>query len=353
MQADVFLEYIDREGYIILLCNPKRHSKNVNLLYGSKYKVIEAYWPRLPFEGDVRLDRLLFRVLKYLLRLVKRQNLFGWLDLLEYSQKVKTENYLEYPGSSYAIHKLWYISKRPHDSWEGLKLPEESALKIKKYFGELVESSKLAAVYIRNKPDQNRVSHLRSGKSLIESLHIIDSLIQRGFKVLIYGDVKSQHLVKVADRDILSYLNTAIPKELWDLLVPTISEFVVGPSGGGLQIPIKMSKPILALDVFGFWNGFPNCLHSYKIVKNKDGEIINPTFYFSHMPFEHKFQQLEIEFTPKELDLQILDEFYEALKYWPVKQKIIRFFHPGSALTFSPNARISHNYLSYVGVNEN
>jgi len=352
MQADVFLEYVDPNGYIILLLSQKRHNNYVKLLYGSNYRTLKSSYTNSSFDGDYRLDRLIVRLSRVILGISKKQKLYCWTDLLRLSERINTQNYLEYPGTSFAVHKLWYLTKSSNMVVDKAYSFTSSSdyLLFKKYVVQSARQSRFAALYIRDKPDDNRISFLRSGKSLMKSLHIIDFLNKNGFTVLIYGEISPIDFNKLVGSDVLCWVNSNISKSLWDIFAPVFSEFVVGPSGGGLQIPIKVNKPILALDTFGFWNGFPNSLLAYKIVKDENGQIVNPEKYFRNTPFETNFQGLIVESIPDDLDLKILEEFLQVLQFWTPKQKITQTFHPGCALTFSPYSRISNSYLSYVGM---
>lgn len=349
-QSDIFLSNIDGDGFIIWLYTPLRHNPEVKRLYGSRFIPVNrgAIFRGFRYENAAIECSAISKVKPLLSKSILRRNLFQLQDLKYIATKKGFET--EDDRWGFWKNKLWFLN-----------LPRNNASLpfLRRQFSEEYRilddalGDKVCSLYLRKKGEASVFNdYCRNNKDLEMYLPILEKLKELSFSVLVYGDLSSRDM-DVCSR--LSWVHTfhdfGLSKPVWDIFAPVYSIFTIGASGGGLQIPVSLGKKVLLLDAFGYWNWFPNCLHSFKSITNNGGAILNPIHFLINDTDTDELAQLTIQFQPSELDVRVLLEFMSLLPNWPIRDFLINKIQPESISHFASGAIISREWLLHNEVN--
>lgn len=345
MQTDLYLRYICKSGFVVMLYSKNRHNVIIQNLYENKFILVRRplSWCNLDYERPNIELRVIKIVKKILFVGISRRNIWQLSDLKPIARihGINTNEVL-----AHWRQKLWYMSvsgKKFERSINNKFFELEINLMRKKISG------RVCSIYLRNKGSLSDFkSHARNGKSLTEYIPLIEELIRLNFTIFLYGDITTSEITSLSGfQKVFTYKNMKLNKSIWDIFAPFYSEFTIGSSGGGLQIPISLGKKILLLDGFGYWNWFPNTLHSFKLILGKNGTILNPLKYLHDDLNFDLVRSLVVKNSPSELDLRVLHEFIEYLRNWPTVDSYTRKIQVESLVHFAPGAIISREWMNW------
>ena len=345
MQADLFLRYKCKEGYVALLYTPGRHNPTIRKLYSHRLFAINRsrlFWKFR--EERVAVELSAIRWLKCIFSIaLLRRSIWQLSDIKPIAHNLG----INVDGESrFWPQKLWYLSApRSHEFTPDVRycFPEEYRIIEERVPG------KSCALYLRKKGSPKKFSDFsRNGKTLAEYKLLIEELACLDRVILLYGDVTDSEIESCTQSEVvITYKKMGIKKHVWDVLAPLFSDFTIGSSGGGLQVPISAGKKILLLDAFGYWNWFPNTLHSFKTVVDHDGVTINPINYLIHDNEMSLLESLIVQLSPPALDIRILHEFLPLLQNWPSIDNFTRKIQHESLVHYAPGALISKEWKKW------
>lgn len=345
MQSDLFLRYITHQGYIALLFSPNRHNPTIQRIYGKQFFVINRASFSTKFQGEsLSVELRAIALLKFVLS-------FGWAkrtiwQLHDLKQKAIPFGIDTQEPFQFWRQKLWYLSAKDYRT---------SDLNVQNYFSAEFQllrgafSGRVCSLYLRKKGSPEKLSNFwRSGKSLYEYDPMLTELKKLKFSTLVYGDVDDLELdFCTRFMEVFSYRDLGIEKEIWNIIAPIFAEFTIGNSGGGLQIPISFGRKILLIDAFGYWNWFPNTLHSFKSIFDSSGNLINPYKYLINDQEFGELESFEIRLSHPLLDIRILHEFLSLFPKWPKVDEFAAPIQKNSLVHHAPGAVISREWLKW------
>lgn len=349
-QADTFFSNVDKNGFIICLYTPMRHNPEVKRLYGTRFLLVNrgAIIKGFRYENKVIECSAISKVKKLLSRSFLTRSLCQLQDLKHIAMKKGID--VNDEGWGFWKSKLWFIN-----------LPRDNAsvsFLRKQFFEEFkvldnVLGKNVCSLYLRKKGNPNVLKdYCRNNKDLEMYLPILEQLKELNFSVLVYGDVSSRDLDVCSNLSwVHTFIDFGLSKPVWDVFAPVYSDFTIGASGGGLQIPVSLGKKILLLDAFGYWNWYPNCLHSFKTIANEEGGVVNPTRFLINDTYTDEFDQLTIRNQTSELDIRVLLEFMSLLSRWPLRDSLLNNIQSKSISHFATGAIISREWLLHNEVN--
>jgi hypothetical protein len=358
MQAEIYFEFLDPNGKVILIYTPNRHNPLITTLYSDQYTVVDRskYLLWVNVKDDRKLieasERLAIKIVELLSSaLLKSIKIFSWKSIVSLVPKHSSSIHGQ------GIEKLFFQLCEG----TGTELLKERNLKCNSIPVELLKvfsekqgenTQKYCAFYFRSKGNY-KTDHVddysRNSRDFSELTEYFACLKSYGYKTLVYGDLISAGTEEARNAGAIFCEDIAISRELWNLWVPIVTEFTIGAPGGGLIVPVKFLKPILVMDGFGYFHALPNALMTYKLVKDSHGNLISPFDYIRESPWLLDFPSgHRVECLGIDIHLEILAEFILALNDWPQNNNIDMEIHKDSALTFSPGAFISKRYSNFI-----
>ena len=145
-----------------------------------------------------------------------------------------------------------------------------------------------SGLYLR----QNRISkkvgvRTRDGSTLEEYLPSIRALNQAGYQVLLTGDVE---LTPALSRELGGMLVDAkslkVDPRWFSLYALSEVDIMVGENGGAIHLPFINKIPCLMLNVFAYYQGYPNTWMVYKTVRDQAGNLVHYDKLFRRHPYD-------------------------------------------------------------------
>lgn len=345
----MFFSNVDKNGFIICLYTPMRHNPEVKRLYGTRFVMVNrgAIIRSFRYENLVIECSAISKLKNLFSRSFLTRSLYQLQDLKHIAMKkgidVIDEEWLW-------KSKLWFINL-PRDNASLSFLRKQFFEEFKVLDNALGKN--VCSLYLRKKGNPRILKdYCRNNKDLEMYLPILEQLKELNFSVLVYGDLSSRDMNVCSNLSwVHTFIDFGLSKTVWDVFAPVYSDFTIGASGGGLQIPVSLGKKILLLDAFGYWNWFPNCLHSFKTITNEEGVVVNPTRFLMNDTYTDEFDQLTIEYQSSELDIKVLLEFMSLLPRWPRRDSLINNIQSKSVSHFAAGAIISREWLLHNEVN--
>ena len=355
-QADIYLNYIDENGKVILIYTPGMHNKAVSLLYPNKYFLIDR--SKLFFMIDPKserhaihfAERIVLRIIHFFLSLLSSfPNIYDWNSLLEIVEINKASSVNQ------RVLELFYSlfgEKKSLDFMTTNKNSFETLGGLEKRLTQEFKGQRFCAFYYRKKGvegSDQMDNYLRNSRKISDFIPLFEQLKSFGFSTLLYGDEPDIIEDDVRRSGVIFHSDLDWEKEEWDIWAAKIGEFTIGGPGGGLLLPIKFFKKVLVIDGFGYWYGIPNAVHTYKLVFSANKHLISPFTMLHSDPNNLNFPEGSyIEHLPQSLFPSLLAEFFSYFENWP-KDDLISFdLHYECWLNIAPNAIVSKKYIEYV-----
>jgi putative glycosyltransferase (TIGR04372 family) len=138
-------------------------------------------------------------------------------------------------------------------------------------------SAKLCCLYLRFERRESYTTRLRNSSTVETHLAAIRLLNETGYQVLLTGDremtpeIRQEFAGKLVAGD-----SVGADRELFQLFAATEADIFIGNNGGGISPALVNGIPILGLDWFPFFMGYPNSWFYFKAVSTEKGKMVPP-----------------------------------------------------------------------------
>ena len=217
------------------------------------------------------------------------------------------------------------------------------------YAGEN-KQRRLCCLYLRQKGGDDNP---RAGTFLEEYLPAVHLLNESGYRVLLVGDLQgynrvSNSLYHQFGGLLVDAHNLGADKQWFDLFAATEADIFIGEHGGGVFPALANRVPMLVMNLFPYFVGFPNAWHYYKTLRDQNGSLVP----YQKLFLDHSFDFEMVELTKYNNTSSEIEDavrcFIEDVSHRgepDPNAHVIEQLPDFSWLKYAPNARLSPAWL--------
>lgn len=196
-----------------------------------------------------------------------------------------------------------------------LRLPDQYRSDISRKLKDLnISFKKRCCLYLRQRHNLNDItSSRRDGSSLECYVPVIDKLNEKGYQVLLVGDVVRQDEVAIQKGGLVEAKDIQLDPNLFYLFAATESDIFVGETGGGTWLSGINQIPRLCVNTFPFGYGQPRSWILYKTVYGQDGKRIPLDVLLTQYIGEYEFPGMEVRSNTSDEILNAFQRFMDEV----------------------------------------
>ena len=295
---------------------------------------LASIWPDidvifLRFRLNLRSELNPSRTMRFSLRLIRR--CVRWLAGPQVSILSSEELHLLVPeppipetyrdsATGLELDHRWemgYFSRVQEEPVLPVRIPAPWRNKIRRRLSQVETLSQpirgLCGLYLRQYRNSNKVNvRIRNGSTLEEYFPSVRALNQEGYQVLLTGDVElTPALSEELGGMLVDAKSLKVDPRWFSLYVLSEVDIMVGENGGAMHLPFINKIPCLMLNVFPYFQGFPNSWMVYKTVRDEAGNLVHYDKLFRSHPWNYVIPGTTVHNNSSEEILQAVNCFLQ------------------------------------------
>lgn len=158
-------------------------------------------------------------------------------------------------------------------------------------------------------------SRIRSGSQIDEYRPAMAWLVQRGYQVLVMGDIAlPAEIYRDFGGAVLDDQALGLDRNLFMVFAQTECDAFIGDPAGGSFTAAMAERPMLLLNNFPYYACFPKACCHYKVVRDDQGRPVPPDRLFGEYLLDFTFDGHTISFLDADEILASVRDFIERLE---------------------------------------
>jgi len=314
--SDVARRFFKGKKIFFVIFQRRNHNRNVSKLWKDitvyfipfifRFRLLKDF----SFEADEKIKSKICKILIFTFKRILNSDVLTLEDL--YDQISSGSNSLDVTLSNYRNKYKGQIGTgilpfkgrmRLYDSVKvpKMKLFDSIEKKIRNnilcFAGIDDKNIKFCCLYIRNKDvTSGKINSIRrSGSNFEKYTKAIHQLIDDEYLVLLVGDrIPDKKYIEIFNKRLIWEDLLNIKKGYFSLFAGTSADIWIGNSGGAYTLPEVNQIPFLMMEAFPFYAAPYKGWIYFKLVKDKNGKLINYKDLLSKYTYNYYLKDLEI-----------------------------------------------------------